>query len=314
MIKALLIIRLKQVYRSIAGIGLLRMLFLAAFIAYLGFFLYSNASEKLTSLYISIGFLLLILLIHLKRRDKQFLKSNFSNFKTLLLTEYFLVSIPILTCLIIQQQWISLLPLLGLFVIVHLNFKTKYSSLNTKLQALIPSDSFEWKAGLRKQFFLLVPVYLIAIITSYYIGSVPLAILIIGISTFSFYENCESQQLLLAYELSSKKLLQLKVKRQLQLYSVATAPLIILFLVFHNDIWYIPIIEYLIFCSLHLYAIMIKYAFFSPNIKSTAAQTMGTISILGGIIPIFLPVVWALTIWFYIKSIHKLNYYLDDFD
>jgi len=314
MIKALLIIRLKQIYRGLIEIGLIRLIFLFGLFGFIGLFLYTKTSDESTSQFISIGFLLLIMLIHIKREDKLFLKSHFSNYKILMLSEYILLSIPIIVFLLIHEQWISIISLLGLFIIVHLDIKTKHTSLNTRLQVLIPSDSIEWKAGLRKHFFIIVPIWIIAIITSFFIGSVPIAIFIIGILTISFFEKCESLKILLSYELSSTKLLLLKVKRQLQLFSIITLPLIGLFLIFHFDKWYIPVAEYLIFCFLLIFVIMTKYTFFDPNKKSQAAQTFGAIGVLSGIIPVFLPIVWLLTVWFYIKSINNLNYYLDDYN
>jgi hypothetical protein len=35
---------------------------------------------------------------------------------------------------------------------------------------------------------------------------------------------------------------------------------------------------------------------------------------VGGIIPVFLPVVWLLTILFYSKSVNNLNFFLDDYN
>jgi len=314
MIKVLLKIRLKQIYRNINGIGLIRLIVLIGFIGLMGIALYVKTSDKLTSQYISIGFLLLILLIHLKRGDKLFLKSHFSNVKTLMLTEYIVFSIPLVGCFLIHKQWIAISELSALLIIVNLDLKARHSNLNTKLQKLIPDDAFEWKAGLRKQFFVIVPVWIIATLTSFFVGSVPIAIFILGISTSTFFEKCEPYQFLWSYELSSKKLLLLKIKRQLQLFSIIVVPLIVLFLLFNFNRWYIPIAEYFIFCSLHIYSIMTKYAFFEPNIKPPAAQVFLNIGAVGLIIPIFLPVIWLLTIRFYLKSVNNLNFFLDDYN
>ncbi|MCW3804809.1 hypothetical protein [Plebeiibacterium marinum] len=314
MVKALLIIRLKQIYRELIGIGLIRLVFLIALIGFLGLFLYTNTSDKTTSQLVSIGLLFLISILHSRRGDKLFLKSHFSNYKLFLFSEYAVISSPILLLLVVHRQWGSLIYFLSLILIVHLDLKPKYSSLNTKLQSLIPSDSFEWKAGVRKQFFIIVPVWIISAVTSFFIGSVPIAIFILGISIFSFYEKGETYQMILSYELKAKKFLFLKVKRQFQLFSIITIPLIGLFLIFNFDRWYIPLSEFLIFCFIHIYVIMTKYAFFEPNKKSAAAQTMGGIGVFGGIIPVFLPVVWILTVWFYIKSINNLNFYLNDYN
>lgn len=314
MIKALLIIRLKQIYRGLIGIGLIRLVFLSALIGLLGLFLYTKTSDKSTSQLISIGLLFLITIIQSKRSDKLFLKSHFSNYKLLIFSEYILIALPIIILLFFHKQWISLFSFLSLLLIVNIDLKPRYSSLNTKLQSLIPSDSFEWKAGVRKQLFIIVPVWIISAITSFFIGSIPIAIFVLGISTFSFYEKSESYQMILSYELNAKKFLFLKVKRQIQLFSIITIPLVGLFMIFNFGRWYIPVAEFLIFCFIHIYVIMTKYAFFEPNKRSPTAQTIGGIGVLGGIIPVFLPVVWILTAWFYIKSINNLNFYLDDYN
>ena len=314
MVKALLVIRCKQMYRGLLDIGLLRLVFLLGLVAFLTTALYIQTVDHAISLYVSIGLIFVTLLIHLKRADKLFLKSHFANFKTIMLTEYIVLSTPLQVCLLIHKQWSALLPLLALLVVVHLDYKPRYSSLNTRLQSGVPSDAIEWKAGLRQWFFLLIPIWAIAAITSFFIGSVPMAIFAIGLTTLSFYEVCEPVPQLVSYELGAKALLWLKVKRQLQLFTIAVVPLIALFLIFHNDKWYIPLAEYGAFCCLHVFVIMTKYAFFYPNSKSTSAQVFVSLGTLGTLIPVFLPAVWVFTIWFYIKSVKNLNPYLHDYD
>ena len=125
MIKALLKIRLKQIYRSISGIGLIRLIVLVGIIGSLGIGIYVNTADKLTSQYFSIGFLLLIMLIHLKRGDKLFLKSHFSNDKILILAEYVALSIPLVCCFLIHKQWVAISELSGLLIIVKLDLKAR---------------------------------------------------------------------------------------------------------------------------------------------------------------------------------------------
>lgn len=314
MIKTLLNIRWKQIYRALISIGLLRSVFVLGLLMFLLLALFIKSADAVVAQYASIACLVAISAIHLKRRDKLFLKTHFSNWKILMLVEYLLCTVPILISLLIHGQWYALLPLLGLLVLVYVDFKPRYSSLNTKLQRLIPSDAIEWKAGVRQQFFFLIPVWIIAVGSSFFMPSIPVAMFIIGLSVLSFYESCEPFSMLLAYELDARSLLYLKVKRQFQLYSIAVFPLMVLFMVFHADKWYIPVALYLIFCFLNIYVIMTKYAFYLPNGKSPAAQTFVALGILGGLIPVLLPVVWGLTIWFYIKSLTNLNIYLYDYN
>jgi len=315
MVKALMLIRVKQAYRAIVQIGLFRSVFLCGLLFFVGSLLYSYASYKLYSQIISVGFVLLLLSIHIKRGDKLFLKSHFSHHKRLILFEYVFLSVPVLSLLLIHLQWLSILELcIGILLVSLFDITTKHRILNSRLQAAIPADSFEWKAGIRKYFFTISIVWIFALIASFSIGVVPLAIFILGFLTFSFYEECESYQVLLLHELNAKQFLLLKVKRQLILFSIMVTPLILMFLIFHFDKWYIPIAEYVIFIFLHVYVIATKYAFYEPNTKSPAAQMFGAFGALGCFIPVFIPLVWLLTIRHYLKSIDKLNFYLNDYN
>jgi len=314
MIKSLLIIRLKQIFRSLSGIGLIRLLFLSGLTGFAGIALFLKSSEGSAARWIGAGWLLLLLIIQSGRGDKHFLRSHFSGYRFIFLVEYSLLSVPVLFSFLFHGQWIPAIGLLlGLMAVVHLDLKIGRSNLNTRLQKFIPSDCIEWKAGVRKHFFILITIWIIAAATSFFIGSVPVAIFLLGLVIFSFFEQCEPYPVLLSYELSSQRFLLHKIRRQALLFSVLVAPLIGLYLIFHIELWYIPVAEFFIFVSLHVYVITTKYAFYEPNTKSPAAQTFGSIGILGGIIPVFLPAVWVVTIWFYMKSIKNLDYYLNDY-
>ncbi len=315
MILALLKIRIKQFFRGLLDLGIFRLIFVLVLFGFLGYALYVKTADWLVSQYISIGFLVLIMVIQLKREDKQFLKSQFFNHKKVMFCEYLVFSAPVFVALLIHLQWISLIILLlGLILIVQLDFKPKRKRINSKLQKLIPSDCIEWKAGARQYFFVIIPVWVLAALTSFFIGSVTVAILILGLLIFNFYENNEPLETLLSYELNPHKLLILKIKRQVFLFSFIVLPLILLYLIFNIEYWYIVIIEYFTFCFIHIYSIATKYAFYEPNSKSAAAQIFSGLGFIGGALLIFLPGVWLLTIYFYIKSIDNLNNYLDDFN
>ena len=187
MIKALILIRLKQLYREITGIGVIRIIFLIGLIPILGFALFRLTAKLPYANYITGAFLFIVASLHIKRQDKIFLKTHFNNFKFVYLTEYAIIS------------------------------------------------------------FLVIP-------------------------------------------------------------------LIVSFVIFHIEKWYIPVFEYLIFSSLHIYIITIKYAFYEPDKKSAAAQIFGAFGVLGCLIPILLPVVWVLGIRFYFKSCKNLNFYLNDYN
>jgi hypothetical protein len=311
MIKSLLILRFKQIYRGIIGIGLIRIFFL---ILFSGIVLFTKFSIEPFARFISVGFLVILTIFHVKRGDRQFLRTHIDHDKLFMLVEYVLISIPILLLIVFQQQWSSLLLFISLAGIVQLNLNLKQASLTTAVQRMIPSDAIEWKAGVRKQFFLLIPVWILAAVTSFHIASVPIAILVLGLTASSFFEQVEPVQLLMAYEVNPRDFIHKKIKRHLQLFTLSVLPLISLFLIFHFDKWYIPFGELVIFCFLHIYLITIKYAFFEPNKTPPASSVFVGIGIIAGIIPIFLPLVWLLSYRFYRKSITHLAYYLDDYN
>lgn len=315
MIEAFVKIRLKQFYRGMTGIGLIRIIFLIGLLAFIVFVLFIETSKAPDSYYVTGITSLILFMVQAKRQDKLFLKANFDRYKRICFVEYLiLASIP-LAFLIFHFQWIPLLLLISaIYLIIHLDLKSKQRNLNTRLQQLIPTKCFEWKGGVRQTLFILIPLWMIGLGTSFSIGSVPVVLFILGVIPFSFYEKGEPYQMIIAYEMGTSQFLFHKIRTLIAMFSILSIPLIAAFLVFHPEIWYIPVIEYFIFISLYIYLILTKYAFYEPNCKSTSAQIFGIIGAIGGIIPVFLPVVWLLSIRFFFKSKENLNIYLNDYN
>lgn len=315
MIGPLITIRLKQLLRGLTGMGLFRMIFLMALLVFLSAIVFIQLSKEPNSYYAVGGLILLLLSIQTNRKDLIFLKTHFSNYKPILLSEYGIIALPFITSLIYHHQWNALLVLVvGIMLVSQTSYSYKANSINTKLQKLIPPDAFEYKAGVRKLIFVIVPLWIIGFTTSFYIASVPLLIFVLGVMVLSFYEKSEPYQMIIALELNERDFLFYKIKRQTILFSVVVAPLIIAFIIFNWESWYIPVIEYLIFVVIHAYLILTKYAYYEPNIKSPAAQIFAAIGVLGGMIPIFLPLILILGIRFYFMATDNLKLYLDDYN
>lgn len=308
-------IRLLQISRGVKDIGIFRILFLffIAIFLVLTIFKLSEDSEK--SYYISTIFIFIILTFHINRQDKLFLKTNINNYKLLFFIEYILLSFPIIICFTINSQLIQLLILIfSLIILSQLDLNIKLKNKNFKILKLIPDNCFEWKSGIRKLILFILPLWIIGILCSFFVATIPVIIFILGILPLSFYAICEPYQMIILFEKKSSNFLITKIKLQLLLFTCITTPLIILFILFHNDLWYIVVAEYLIFISIHIYQILAKYAFYESNEKSSPAQIFEAIAILGIFIPLFIPLIWLLSIRFYIKAKNKLNIYLNDFN
>ena len=318
MITAYFHIRLKQMLRAIASLGWIRILFMAGIVAFLIPGLFDQLSRKPHVYYVFVVFYAILLMVHLKRSDRLFLKTHFVNPKLICFTEYLVISSLLIPGLLIHHQWIAMAVILpAILIIVQVDrlpgARSLHSGLISKMVRFIPDGSFEWKSGIRSSFIFMALIWIIGMGTSFYIGSVPVALFIMGIMPLGFYEKGEPVQMLLAFEKEANGFLWYKIRTSLALFTAISLPLIAAFLVFHPGRWYIPVAEYILFLMLHSYFILTKYAFYEPNTKSGGLQVFGAIGTIGVIIPILLPIVWLLTIRFYLKSRKNLNFYLNDY-
>ena len=315
MIKPIISIRRKQLVRALNGVGLFRVVFLLILLCAILYGVFMQLHDIVISNYIFAGFISLIVAIHLRRADKDFLKTYFEKYKLIYFVEYFILSLPLIVCLVYYQHWLQTVVLLiALAFAVNVEFEIKQRSLNTKIQRLIPSNCFEWKSGVRKSLFVIIILWVIGIAFSFFVGSIPIVIFSLGLIPMGFYEIGEPIRMLFAKEIGTNKFLLHKIKMQLILFTVLILPLILIFLVFHYEYWYIPILEYFILIFVHIFTILTKYAFYEPDQKSSAAQVFSIIGMLSIIFFVMIPIVWILSIYLYFKSKEKLNFYLNDYN
>lgn len=301
-------------YRASSGLGLFRSIVAAGLIIFLLMALYTYISKPGLDTWITAGYLTSILIIHIKRPDKQFLKVNVANNFGILIFEYALLAIPLLVCqLYLQYFELAAITILALFVIPFTGFSIQRKGLNNRFIRAIPNEAFEWKSGVRKYFIFLASVWLIGLFLSNYVGSVPVAIILLGLVMVNFYEFAEPLSLLMNQERGPKQFLYRKVLIAQAIFSIIFLPLIIAFLIFHPELWFIPVIEYVLISFILWYAILLKYTFYKPNQQLIAGQLFVAIGAMSLFIPFLIPLLWILSVRFYFKSITNLNPYLDDF-
>jgi hypothetical protein len=256
-------------------------------------------------------------MIHLKRRDKNFLKINISRFQTVYSVEYLVLLSPLIICLLLYGRWLVLLYVaVGTLLIsaIDYNFSIRRKTFNAGIPKLIPADMYEWKAGVRRNLTVLLIVYGLGICLSYFVAAIPVAIVITGLIILDFFTANESWQILLSFEKSPEKLLFHKIKRHALLYAIINLPLVILFMLFHADLWYIPVIGLIVLLSIHIYMITIKFAFFRMDGNNGTNTMWQLIGITIGIIPITTPLLLLLSGFFFNKACMNLKPLLHDFD
>ena len=315
MIKELLRIRLKQLFRIVIGIGIFRTILLFGVFSFALLAMFVKLEEK-SYQEIIVGIVVLIIFsIHINRKDKVFIKIYAINSKKVFLTEYILFSIPLIVSLIYYNLWIyTFFYLLFLIVILFVKTGTRKSNLNSIFQKIIPNDNFEWKSGLRKNLFWFVGIWLIGLLSSFFIASIPIVIFILGAMVLNFYEKHEPLEILIANELNSKKFLIKKLKNHLFAFFIVIFPLILSFVIFNPEYYYIPLIEFIIFSILIVYTILLKYAFYRPNNRLSAPGVFIMLGMVSLFIPVLAPIVLLLSIKFLFQAIDNLNIYLNDFN
>ncbi len=304
-----------QLKRVLISLGLFRFVFvLVIFIlGLLAFFTVLKTGQNLELA--SAALLILLASLQIQRRDKPFLKLHFSNFKTILFAGYLMLSMPVLAFLVYFLRWELLALLLaGTYFITFIDLKSKTRFGNSVFQKWLPNDAFEWRSGMRKNLPFLLLIFLTGIGFSFLTGAVPLAIFAYGVFPIKFYEKGEPVQMLIAGEQSAMRLMLQKFRMHFVIFSLLTLPLITAFLIFHLEYWYIVLAEYILFLSLHLFFIVLKYAFYIPNEKPAAVEVFTAVGTVGIVIPFLLPIVWVLTVWMFFRAKSNLKPYLHDFD
>lgn len=310
----LLKIRIKQLVRELVGLGILRAAFVLVLMALFGGFINYNASEQNRSIFLAGLIATAIYMLHISRNDIRFLKIHAHRAWAIMWGEYILLASPVYASLAYYGQWPAIAILLSASLLTSfLPEKIKTRNLQLNWLKLVPAPSYEWIAGLRKSYWFMAFVWLTGLALSTYIGSVPVAIFVLGVVVLSFYENYEPLFFIILQEKSAQQLLLLKVKHAILMFSILVVPLFVPYLFFHFQYWYIVFAVFVLFCSLLVYVIFTKYAFYSPNTHSPAARVFAAFGIAGAMLPFFLPAIWGLCVYFYFKSVRKLNVYLYDF-
>jgi hypothetical protein len=298
-------------------LGLIRLAILLIIFLFLLAATYTiSVSDRKANL-VSIIWLIIIFLIDTKRKDKLFLRLASNHLPLIFFIEYLLLSLPVIVCIILHTHWQSLtLIFAGIICISFINFnwKKQNKTLNTRLQQWIPFDMYEWKAGVRRYFYLIFILWLIGVCTYFFVASIPIVIFVIGLLSFEWYEMNESWQMLLSFEKGTVQLLFHKIKQHFLVYGILVAPLIIIFMVFHFQLWYIPVIEFILFLSIQIYCILVKYAFYSYEGNRSGGRPFMLVGSMIGLIPLCTPLLWLLSIYFFRKAQINLNFYLYDYN
>jgi hypothetical protein len=298
------------------GIGIFRFLFLTGLAVFLFYIVFKQLGIDSNHYLITTGFVLLIMSVHIQRADKEFLRIIETHPLKIYYPEYLLLSLPLLTGLVWYGLWSDILIILGSILATgFINYTPRLNNRNDKLLRLIPGKSFEWKSGIRKNYIIIIFILTAGIAGNFFFtASVPVTMIILCLLVVNFYQTGEPETFIILYEKGAKRFLFGKTGELIMQFTLAVVPALILFILFYPEFWFVPAIELILIYFVFIYTVFLKYAFYTPNEKLVANQTLSAIGVMSLLLPFMLPVTIILSVRFYYKSLSNLEPYLYDFD
>ncbi len=310
---ALLNIRFKQFFRMLADLGFIRSLIGLLLLVFFCFILISAIPEWS---WIITGVAALMLLgLHTSRADKTFLWVSGLPAPWIFRVEYLLMSCLLIVPFLMRGRWQEALALFTFGLILpEINIPARYSSSTFRhLIAWIPTDMFEWRSGMRKNYFPVLLVLVLAILFSRLTAAIPVALLLFSLITTGFYIETEPREMLEVFQLSPKKLLLFKLKKHLALFWLMSSPLLVLFLIFHVRYWYVLVFVIAAASLIQTISIFLKYALYEPHEALQGNTIIIALSTLFTVIPLFIPIPFFWVVRYYRKASSNLQFYLHDF-
>ncbi len=314
-ITTILSIRAKQFYRVLSELGIIHLLVLSIALIPLLLMLWSRIDEQSDwALPILSG--LALLSIHLNRKDKEYLEAILTRPFIVFFVEYCFVLIPTFILMLVRQRIDIVLATLGFAALLSLVKLTIRRKASARPVFGFPShfqQDFEWISGIRKQYFTIGFIYLCGLGLSWWSPAIPLVVmLLLGIIVATFYMEAESHNLLEIYaDQAPRQFLRKKVKRAILLFWGYCSPLVVLFVVFHFQYWYLLLLLLVIVSLFPVLGIVLKYSHYLPGQSLKSNELILGIMIAFLTMPFTQPVPMIFAYRQYKKAITNLKNYLD---
>jgi hypothetical protein len=255
------------------------------------------------------GFVLLFpaLTWHFSRKDRNFLLISGQNMQGVLMTDYFLASIIPLGLLCFSSNWKGLgVLILGIIGLSFLPIpqKKRFESFNPALTK-IPLVFFEWRCGIRQNYWMLILVYIGTLGNCVWVGGLVLSVLFLGGILASFYDFIENKDLMQHF-FSQNKAYYHKLKNHLALTTVFILPHVVVYLVFNPTFWAIAFACWCFLVGLIAFSMGLKYANWYVGRQRVVLGMQHSLFVVGFLSAIFLPMSVGWMIWLNFKAHKKM--------
>ncbi len=324
-------IRLLQFYRLIRGIGVFRMVFLLLIAGFVVFVACNLLTKPGYTPAIAAVMSVIILSIHISRRDRNFLLMVHRRPYFIYLTEYFLIMLPFMVIAFVVSNFKAAgLLLAPCFLVPFIHVKADFQAGLSLLKILVnPFNlqhnlagsmrlplknplAFEWISGLRSNFIVLIPVYLVVLAFSFRAIVAPVGMLIISGIISGFYYYGEPREFIEIFASGPSAFIARKMIVSIKYLSCLLSPIVLLSLVFQPGTWYWIIGAWVVSCIFQVVTIIFKYALFRENSDLSSNGLIVLFNIMCILLPFFWPVPIIMGSRYYLKAKQNLKPYFDD--
>lgn len=306
--------RAKQLFRVLKDIGIGHLIILAPilFVGVLGVLQLVLTSQN----YTVPGFLIFSLIgNHWKRKDRFFLEQLSFPIFIIFYLDYWILCSPFMACFIFWAQWQNLITLIiGISILAFVK-PPYHKGINKKTIHFlgldrIPLELFEWRAGLRKNTWTFILLYLLGLGLSFYPVTAPIIVFLMALGVTTFFQFFEHKDLLLVVN-HDKKLLQKKTIGSLKLFNLLMLPHYLLFIFFNPHLIHLGVLGVVTSIAqlIIIFSIAMKYKTYSFHEHKIYNTLPLSIFIGCWTIPFLWPIPILMIIRFWKKAKENLIYH-----
>ncbi len=311
--RTLSIIQFLQLKRELQNAGIVYSMLFFVILAIV-YYLFFNFVQSFYGSIITPSLVVFIIFgIHRKRVDKTFVLRHIPKPRRNFTVQYLLFSAPLLLPLFWSEfPWLILTSVLLIVLIVNSKPQKLQKADLLWLPKIINKENFEWLAGVRKNFYIILILWLISLLLLNFPFAVMIPLFFISNIIISFYQEDEPQHILKLHLNRPGSFLRRKcIRALLPMLFLYVGPLAAAAFLYPES-WYI----YLLFLLMQIVAIEFsifhKYKMYLPNTRNNKNEIILGIVVLFSIIPFFLPLPFLFAFREYFLAKKTLKLYTND--
>jgi hypothetical protein len=310
---SLLQLRGKQLKRQLAQPGFFYGTLLVIFVMLVIGVVWQQFHDPVKSKIMAGLIVLLILSIHIARKDKFFVQHQLPAPDKQFFYEYSFLSLPLtLPCLFTMQWYLMPCMLACFYIVARLRISLRQRTAFPQLSRMIPPTQFELLSGFRKNYVLIIVLYLAAWATSWLLIAPVFILWLMTIAVMGWYTECESYDMLTVAHRSPAVFLRKKIRAHYRLLALITLPILLVNVVLHPAYCWIALFLVLVQPVLITLGIAYKYSHYEPKETFSTGHVLLSIISLSSLVPFLLPMPLFFAFRYYRRAINHLQYYLYD--